>query len=97
MDEARRRGAAEQPAEPDLRGSGIEEILTPNDEAYPVAEVVDDDAEAVRPVAMTVPDGHVAGAGNRAWPRSEHGVVPGLVALAERHAPDQTWLEAESS
>ena len=97
MDEARRRGAAEQPAKPNLRRRGIEQVLTADDEVDPVAEVVDDDAEAVRPVAMTVPDGHVAGAGNRAWPRSEHGVVPGLVALAERHAPDQTWLEAESS
>lgn len=91
MDETRRRGAAEQPAEPDLRRRGIEQILTADDEIDPMAEVVNDDAEAVRPVAMTVLNRHVAGTGNRPRSRSKHDVVPGLVAVAERGAPHEIW------
>ena len=54
MQEARRLGAAEQPAEGDLHRRGLHEVVAADHEIDPVAEVVDHDAQGVRPVAVLV-------------------------------------------
>ncbi len=64
MRERRRRLAAEQPAQADLGGRGAEQVAPADDQVDSLAEVVDDDREPVRPVAVPVADG----TGRRRYP-----------------------------
>ena len=57
MDERRRARPTEQPAESDLGGGGVEQVPTADDDADVLAQVVDDDAEPVRPVPVAIADG----------------------------------------
>ena len=59
MKEARRLGAAEQPAEADLDRGGLQKIVAADHEIDPVTEIVHHDAQRVGPVAVLVPERRV--------------------------------------
>ena len=48
--------ASQEPPEPDLRRRRLEQVAAADDEVDALAQVVDDDTEPVRPVAVTVAD-----------------------------------------
>ena len=58
--EDRRRLTSQEPPEPDLRRRRLEQVAAADDEVDALTQVVDDDAEPVRPVAVAVTDGEVA-------------------------------------
>jgi hypothetical protein len=84
VEEPRPLGATEEAAEPDLAGGLGQEVLATDDEVDPVAKVVDDDREAVRPVPLAVTDHEVAGRTRIADLRTEQDVVKSLHSGAER-------------
>ncbi len=62
MVQVRGRGPApEQPPQPDLRRRRVQQVAPADDQRDVLAQIVDDDAEPVRPVAVAVADGQVAG------------------------------------
>src|SRR4051812_30076384 len=80
------RRASEAPGEADLDGGRSEEVAAADDEVHALAQVIDDDRERIRPVAVAIPDGHVAVSRHlvRAWTDKE--VHPCLRATTERDA-----------
>ena len=80
VEEPRRHGPSEQPAEAHLRGRRLDEVLAPDHEIDPVAEIVDDHAHGVGPVAVPIADREVACRGHRPESATEHGIGPRLLA-----------------
>ena len=86
VEEGRRGLAAQQAAEAELGRGGVEQVAAADDEVDAVAEVVDDDAERVAPVAVAVAQGEVAAGRGVARLRAEQEVVERLLAGAEPRA-----------
>ena len=87
--EGGRRFSAEESPEADLVGRRVDEVLAAGDQVNIVAQVVDDHAQRVGPVAVAVADRQVTGGRNGRERRAAKHVVPGLLAIAERYAERQ--------
>src|SRR4051812_4055703 len=86
MRERRGRRASHAPGEPDLDGGRVEEVAAADDEVDALAEVIDDDGEGIRPVAVTIPDGEVAVGRHLVGAWTDEEVHPCLRATTERDA-----------
>ena len=71
--------------QPQLDGRGVEQVAAADDEVDAVALVVDDHAEAVRPVAHAVARHEVAGRRGLVGHRPRQQVDPALRARPDRH------------
>src|SRR4051794_1737493 len=97
MRERRGRRASQAPGEPDLDGGRVEEVAAADDEVDALADVIDDDGEGIRPVAVTIPDGDVAVGGHLVGAWTDEEVHPCLRATTERdaqHGPVEGSLAA---
>lgn len=83
VEEAWRARPTEPLREPDLPRRLVDEVRTADDEIDRLPGVIDDDREAVRPVAGSIADHEVAVRGHRALTRPEEQVIEPLVAIAQ--------------
>ena len=90
--ERRRHGAAKGACQRELVGRGVDQILATDHQVHILPLVVDDHAQAVGPVAVSIADRQVTAQchGAAAWP--EQGVVPALIRPGERD-PERRSVE----
>ena len=97
MREGGRGLASEHPREPDLGPCRVQEILAPDDEVDTLAQVVDDDAEPIRPVAVPVPHREVAVRSDPRLRRPDDAIRPRLPSISQgdsEHRPVDSALTA---
>jgi hypothetical protein len=68
----------------------VEEVVAADDQVHPLPAIVDDHAEPVRPVAVSVSDREIAGRRDGIRARSGQGVDPRLGPAAECDTDDRT-------
>ena len=73
----------------------LEQVAAPDDEVDPLAQVVDDDTEAIGPIALAVADGQVARGGHVARTRPDDPIHPGFLSAAERDPKDRPGQAAD--
>ena len=88
--ERRRRCAPEQARQPQLGRRGVEQVAAADDDPHALANVVDDDAQAIGMVAVPVAYREIAARlGDLPGARPDERVHPGLLAGPERRAQDR--------
>src|SRR4051812_8341850 len=93
MSERGRGDAAQQPTEPDLGSRRLHQVLAPDDQVDALTQVIDDHAEAICPVAVSVADGQVALGRDLSLPIPGEQVGPGF-GTSPQCDPEHWPLEA---